>query len=270
MRYIILFLYFFALNGVEWNGVVYDDDSVAEMITVITTTSPIPSIPSTKFLYEAQKSLFRIPALAKCKKIIVFDAPRNLTFFYPQYKKNVQFLVNHDPYFSNTKLIFCPKWVHLCGTIKEAIQHVDTPFVFIHQHDLLLIRDFDLNGIVATIAANPSVKYVAVTNANNNDWYAPVEEGVEGVSFVPLCKVSGWSDQCHVTTVDYYTNFVLPQCDHTFMENVLQPALKKAVKERGFSDGWPPYGACVYGDLDDPAYIFHANGRKNLQFPLVK
>ena len=57
----------------EWNGKVYDDDTVAQMITVITTTNPIPSIPSIKHIYPAQVALFQIPAFTRCKKIIVFD-----------------------------------------------------------------------------------------------------------------------------------------------------------------------------------------------------
>ena len=58
---------------IEWNGKVYDDETVAQMITVITTTNPIPSIPSVKHIYPAQVALFQIPAFARCKKIIVFD-----------------------------------------------------------------------------------------------------------------------------------------------------------------------------------------------------
>src|SRR4051812_37553585 len=61
---------------VVWNGVTYDTETVAKLITVITSTSPVPSIPSTRHLYPAQASLFQIPAFALCKKIIVFDGIR--------------------------------------------------------------------------------------------------------------------------------------------------------------------------------------------------
>ena len=136
-------------EDVDYNGVVYDTETVAKLITVITTTSPIKSMPEPKHLYPSQQSLFRIPAFALCKKIIVFDGFRDgqmhLEETYNQYKRNIVHLTKTDPYFSNTELVFCSEWKHLTGAIYEAMKHVTTPFVFINQHDLEIIKDFDLN-----------------------------------------------------------------------------------------------------------------------------
>src|SRR5262249_50025118 len=149
---------------VVWDGVTYDDDTTAELITVIITTNPIHSIPYVRHLFSAQKSLSMIPALAKCKKIIVFDGIQpgfeDRKHDYKLYKKNVKKLTNHNPHFANTKLVFCPKWVHLSGAIREAFKYVTTPYVFIQQHDFDIIKEFDLNGLVATMAANPGIKHV--------------------------------------------------------------------------------------------------------------
>jgi hypothetical protein len=239
---------------------VYDDETVASLVTVITSTSPIPSMPSTKFLYEAQKSLFQVPALAKCKKIIVFDGIRKgqkqLAKKYAEYKRNVMQLVQEDPYFSNTELVFCSEWGHLAGTLKEALLHVDTPFLFIHQHDLVLLQGFDLNGVIASMEANPKIKYVAFgkrANTPNDFYHGPLDQEIEGISFVPLCRSCGWSDQCHAASADYYRFFVLPQCSYTFMESVLHPALKKMGREL--------FGTYLYGNLFDGPYIFHADAR---------
>lgn len=270
MKLVLFLLCCFSLNAVVFKGVDYDDDTVSKMITVITTTSPIPSMPSTKFLFGAQKSLFRIPALAKCKKIIVFDGLKEedeeLSNTYEKYKNNVRKLLKTTPYFMNTKLVFCPKWVHLCGTIRQALKHVETPYVFIHQHDLELIKDFDLNGVIASMEANPEIKYVAfIQNSilNEDPFFGPFQSGAKGVSFVPLCKTSGWTDQCHVASVEYYQTFVLPQCRYTFMECVLHPALKQAVQQNGFSGQWKLFGAFVYGRMRDGPYIYHTHARVN-------
>jgi hypothetical protein len=266
----ILFLFLFLSLEADvffFNGKTYDDDSVSHLITVITSTSPIPSMPSTEYLYEAQKSLFQVPALAKCKKIVVFDGlkDRRLLKQYNEYKKNVERLVKEDLYFANTTLIFCLKWGHLTGTIREAIRHVTTPYLFIHQHDLVLLRSFDLNGVVASMEANPRIKYVYLGRRPNtvDDFYhAPVDEGVEGISFIPLCQSSGWSDQCHITSVDYYKNFVLPRCGATFMESVLHPALKEAIRSFGM-EGREAFGTFLYGKLMDGPYILHTDGRNS-------
>ncbi len=247
-----------------------DDQKLSSMITVITTTNPIPSIPDTQILYRSQSSLFRIPVFAKCKKIIVFDgiqpAYENRQQDYETYKKNVVELSKTDEYFTNTELIFCDRWVHLAGAIREAIKHVKTPYLFIHQHDFVLRKDFDLRGIIATMEVNQNVKHVRLakfpTNTFAGQWEfdGPVEEMVEGAAFVPLCRTGGWSDNDHITRLEYYTDFVLPQCNHGAMEWSLHPALKNALLRQG-PHGHLPFGTYIYGHITDGGYIHHSDGR---------
>jgi hypothetical protein len=251
------------------DGVTYDDDTVAKLITVITTTNPIPSIPDVKHLYSCQKSLSSIPALAKCKKIIVFDGIQpnyeSRKEDYDEYKKRVTRLVKKDPYFSNTRLVFCPSWAHLSGAIQKAFRYVNTPYVLIQQHDFTIIKNFDINGIVATLAANPYVKHVKLeynpTNAHARWWNGPVDGVVDGTHFVPLTRIFGWSDVTHVTTAEYYKNFVLPQCDHGFMEHFLHPAFQRDIEKFGLTFAQQIYGTYLYGDIQDGGYIYHSDGR---------
>src|SRR3989338_3942168 len=245
-------------------------DDASSKITVITTTNPIPSIPDTRFLYHAQASLFRIPAFARCKKIIVFDglqpAFEKRAEDYEKYKQKVIELAKTDPYFSNTELIFCDKWVHLAGAMKEAIKHVATPYLFVHQHDFVLQKDFDLEAILATMDANPHVKHVRLakfpTNMYAAQWEfdAPVDQVIEGPAFVPLSRTGGWSDNDHITRLDYYKDFVLSRCGHGPMEWSLHPALKNAMLQQGWK-GHLPFGTYLLGNPADGGYIFHADGR---------
>ncbi len=245
------------------------NEAAAELITVITTTNPIPSIPTTKHIYPSQKSLFQIPAFALCKKIIVFDGI-NPWFTrreadYEQYKKNVIALTESDPYFANTELIFCDQWVHLAGAIAEAMKRVTTPFVFIHQHDFVLTRPFNVGGVITSMLLNPGIKHVRLHVGHNTAyagwWDGPVDEVVEGGSCVPLCRTFGWSDNDHIARTDYYLNFVLPMCQHGAMEWFLQPAIQQAVSEQGAS-GHAPFGTYLYGEIWDGGYIRHTDGRE--------
>jgi hypothetical protein len=256
-------------SEVFWNGKLYDDKTVAEMITVITTTNPIPSIPSTDHIYPSQVSLFRIPAFALCKKIIVFDGLQpgfeGRAADYDQYKKSIEFLTQVDPYFSNTELIYCEKWVHLAGAIKQAIERVTTPYVFIHQHDFLLVKDFDLNGVIATMEANENVKYVRLAlppfNYHWRPWNPPgADERIVGTAFVPLCRHFQWSDNDHVSPTSYYRDFVLPRCGHGPMENYLDPALSFLREEIG-DLCHPVFGTYLYGGMNDGGYLYHSDGR---------
>ena len=57
-------------SRIHMNGGYLDDERVAGLITVITSTSPIHALPSLRHIRPAQTSLFQVPALAKCRKII--------------------------------------------------------------------------------------------------------------------------------------------------------------------------------------------------------
>jgi hypothetical protein len=253
---------------ITYGGVVYDDQTVAKLVTVITSTSPIPSIPSVEHIYDAQESLFRIPALRLCKKIIVCDAvPENKkdrAAAYEQYKKNLMALTQADPIFSNTELIFSPTWGHLSGTLKEAMKKVTTPFIFVHQHDLIIKKDFDLNRAVATLVANPRIKYIHFSTTVNSDtsWNGPVDGRVLGTHFVPLTRSFGWSDRTHLASSHYYRKTVLPRCDHCFMEDVMRPYVQNAIARYG-RPAHGQLGVYLYGDLTDGAYIEHTDGRNN-------
>lgn len=253
------------------NGQYYDHETVSKLITIITTTNPIPSIPDTQILQRSQASLFRIPALARCKKIIVFDGIQpgfeERSADYELYKENVRTLTQKNPQFYNTQLVFCPNWVHLSGAISEAIKHVKTPFVFIHQHDFVLQKEFDLNGCVATMMANPHIKHLrfnrGVTNrAFEVEWDGEIDQVINGVAFVPLCRTFGWSDNDHLARTDYYTDFVLPKCGCCPMEHVLQPELKKALAEEGKEGGHAPFGTYLYGTPSHGGYFHHLDGRE--------
>lgn len=257
-----LFFFFFSIlcaSEVSWNGKLYDDKAVAELITVITSTNPIPSIPSTKYIREAQESLLRIPALARCKKIIVFDGIppgfESRKDDYEEYKRRV------EQEFPNTELVFCKEWLHLAGALDEAVKHVTTPYIFMHQHDIVLIKDFDLNGLIATMEANDGIQHVLLSTGTNN-YGTSADAYVEGTTFVPLSRHFTWSDMTHVTRASYYREFVLPLCRHRrgFMEWTLNGALEQARKEIGTA-GHLPFGTYLYGNLQDGYYTRHTDGR---------
>ena len=246
---------------------------LAEFITVVTTTNPIPSIPSTKIIYATQKSLFRIAAFKHCKKLIVFDGVQpqfsSRASDYEQYKRNIAHHARTDSYFANTDLVFCSDWVGLAGAIRTAFEHVTTPFIFIHQHDFFLVKNFDLRGVIATMLVNENVKHVRLGAGPTNtyfrmhDWH--IDEVIEGPYYVPLSRTFGWSDNDHVTTLDYYLNFVLPRCHRprVFIEHVLNPALRQSIRQYG-PDGHKPFGTYFYGAPTDGDYIHHIDGRERV------
>lgn len=253
------------------NGQVINDITAARLITVINSTSPIKSMPSLKHIYSSQSSLFKNPTLARCKKIISFDGMRpefeQRRNDYAIYKGLIQAMTYTDPYFRNVELVFCKEWGHLTGTVKAAIEKVTTPFVFLFQHDDILQKDFDLNGCIASMLKNPKIKYIHLTrgfNFENACWFDPLDTHVEGGSLIPLTRAFGWSDYAHVATVDYYKNFILPQCGHHFMEVFISHKFRAEIENKTMEEMekiHSKYGSYLYGNIEDGNYIFHTDGR---------
>jgi hypothetical protein len=141
---------------------------------------------------------------------------------------------------------------------------VQTPYIFIHQHDLILVKDFDLNGLIATMEANSNIKHVRLAlPCTNRHWlYSPpaVDEVIVGPCFVPLTRHFIWSDNDHVSTAEYYREFILPQCGHGPMEHYIDVLFREAM---GKIDTvcHPVFGTYLYGNLDDGGYLSHSDGR---------
>jgi hypothetical protein len=255
---------------------IFSDKQAASKITFITTTNPIQSIPSTEIIYESMKSFYQVPALRKCKKIIVFDGIQpgfeNREKDYEQYKKNILELTKTSPYFANTELVFCPSWHHLSGAIKLALEQVDTPFIFVHQHDFLLRKKIKLNELLTSMSQNQNIKYVRLNQGSNvphrkgefhHLYDGDVDNVVEGGTLAPLTRNFGWSDNDHFARTDYYRDFVLPRCGFGAMECYLHPLLKESLTKNGPDDGHKPFGTYIYGGLKDGKYIKHLDGRNS-------
>lgn len=255
-----------------------DDHKAAELITVITTTHPICTVPSDEYLYLAQASLFINSTLAKSKKIIVFDgiAPgfKDRRSNYDLYKKKIKNLQKTDPIFANTKLLFCKEWIQLSGTIRLALKQVTTPFVFIHQHDMCFTKKFNLNACLSSMLMNKNIKWIhfsgkfhsSLIGDIQSSCFGPADNYVEGNSFIPLTRVYGWSDHAHIAHVDYYHHFIMPMCKNNYMEDYVHRNFKKALLNKNQSEINAihlKFGTYLYGDLEDGCFFYHMNGRAN-------
>ena len=245
----------------------FSSDSLANKLTLITSTSAIPSNPSTQMLEITQKSLNRIPEFKDCPRIIVFDGvPGHLVKRkepYEIYKKNVIELTKTDPDFANTKLIFCQEHKHLALALKEAMEHVTTPFVFVHQHDFKIIKPIDVVGLIRSMEENPNLKHVRLNRRHvmSTKWDGRVDNVVEGPSYVPLTRTWGWSDNDHFSPKKYYDDFIFPKIKRKRpMEKVIHPMQRRA--ERKNRENHKIFGTYIYGELGNKPIIAHLDGKR--------
>jgi len=268
MKYSIALRFFFSLMPVLILCSFTDDASFTEeeleligKVTFITTTSPIPSNPSTEMLEETQKTWLRVPALRKCKKIIVFDgvAPpqRYRSLAYAVFIKNCQKLIEENPHFAHTKLVINQKYKYIANSLREAIKQVDTPYVLVHQHDFCLNKPFDFFNLVRSMDRNAHLKMIRFNKFSNlpNHWDGQIDDHIEGGALVPLMRTFGWSDNDHFARTDYYTGFVLPRVTWDgAMEWFLHDVEDIKANHKN-------YGCYLYGHYNEGPYLYHIDGK---------
>ncbi|MCB1108813.1 MAG: hypothetical protein KDK44_04080 [Chlamydiia bacterium] len=250
-------------------------NSLADKLTLITSTSVIPSHPSTQMLEITQKSLNLIPEFKDCPRIIVFDGipshQMNRSTAYEAYKQNVIELAKTNTDFANTKLIFCKEHKHLALALKEAMAQVTTPFVFVHQHDFKIIKPIDAIGLIRSMEDNPNLKHVRLNRRQvmATKWDGKVDNVIEGPSYVPLSRTWGWSDNDHFCPKKYYDEFIFSKIKRKKpMEKVIQPLQRRA--ERRNRANHKIFGTYIYGNLGDSPIIAHLDGKRWRDKPHLK
>eukprot|EP00667_Euglena_gracilis_P019668 EG_transcript_21107 len=216
------------------------DLPLGERLSVVIVSSPTRSNPATDMLQEVVASLALGPGLAACPKVVVFDgyrvndaaAARNGCWRgglistahverYERYIDDVRRLGEHDPAFANTQLLVLDQRLGFAFALERALALVATRYLMVVQHDRKLAKPVDVAAIVDVLETVPDIKYVGLTITQTVDhlhkmrsrfprqlldlsWCTPRE--VCGLVLSPLLQ---WYDSTHVTTVQYYRDFVL-------------------------------------------------------------
>lgn len=258
-------------------------ESVSDLLTVILTTSPTPSAPSTELLDSILGS-FReyCPSLLSCRVVVVFDtydriAPVNRlkkgsvtaegAKNFPIYKENVEKLVLKEfgagdgmvpipteggraefgspgtPAYPNfttftvrrtedgrVTLIEPVERLGFGLAVRSALRLVETPYVWIQQHDWRLDASIPVESIVQVMAASneevpvryvclPSVRMLGYANSAHITPFPAMREltatfkrdfktsSHENIHLTPLFF---WHDKTHIASTEHYLERVFP------------------------------------------------------------
>lgn len=241
---------------------------LSKKVTIITTCNPCPTYPRTIYLQISQFGMYKhLPQFFSIPKIIVCDGLRNPADkdAYDGYKENLRKLVANNPQFQNTTLVFCEEWKCLVGAVKEAMEHVETEYVYLHQDDFDLTLPVDLEGLINAMDLNHNIKMVRLNQSQNPAGFglgrgteSYVDDYVLGGSEFPLLRTSIWSDNDHIARSDYYRDFIFPIFgdEKTYMEARLMH-LGLLAYQQDPEEYSRIYGAYLYGTYNEGPFLFH-------------
>lgn len=299
---------------------------ISEALTVIITTSPTPSAPSTELLDTILASFHEhCPLLLKCNVVVVLDtydriAPANRlkkgcvtaegAQNFPAYKDNVKRLVLREfaGLESSEKLSlleedgeaeygspciatnFTALKIRRTGdkrvvfiepserlgfglAVRSALRLVETPYVWVQQHDWNLIASIPIQSIVEVMAESDSseeapVKYVCLPSPRMLGYadsghvrpFASLRESTAILKrdfsvasrshTIPLTPLFFWHDKTHIASTEHYLNRVFPSrlamARGAFIEDHIGQRARNQMKE-GLFKKWACWLYCPDG-----------------------
>ena len=217
------------------------EPQLAADLTIIVTTSPTNSNPSTRLTAAVVRSLALVDGLAACPKTIVCDgyicaAKRNYkkgridasdVAAYEQYQRNLVELIATEPAFVDTRLLVLEKRHGFAFAVRRALETVTTRFVLVVQHDRMITRPFDMKSVLQAFDAVPGVKYIAFQTRQTVEGAHEVRvrsraNGKHVVFPPPVALATGdpahslspmafWYDSTHVCETTHYREFVFQE-----------------------------------------------------------
>ena len=262
----------------------------ADRLTVLITTSPAYTHPSTCLLDQVLATFAEVPYLIECRTIIICDGYRiteELRFKkgrvteeqalrYEEYKTRLKaHVAENNPLYTNTTILELPQRVGFGFALQKAMPMVTTPYVMVVQHDRSFIKPFDLLGILSSMEAHPIMRYVLMPMASTMNYHkrmdtkfrlrnvlAGREVSHEGRCFLPLCQ---FYDSTHIAHVDFYEDFVFGQRmipPNGFIEDRVGQLQVRDIRENGM-EAHAKYGTYLFGDGFE-YLVQHLDGRDTL------
>ncbi len=188
-------------------------------ITIVLSTSPMPSHPSTAFIDEVVDSIYKfLFRYEKAKIIITCDGTSKRNDNYEMFILGLEENTDNKDIALSKARVWASDW-----QFRFAIEHVDTEFVFLVQHDLSFLRYVDIAKVLEDMRNNPELKHVRFNKRLNTRKRGDYNLGKARVDAnYKYISTPQWSDQNHICTVDYFKNEILTRVNRGFMEHTMR------------------------------------------------
>lgn len=192
----------------DLGAVVGSTEDLADLITVLVPTSPIPSHPSTAIIEETLDSL-EVAGLGDCETIVMADGVRaeqeHRRGEYEHYLRALLWDLNHGR--RNALPLVFDEHLHQAEMTRRALAEVRTPLVLFVEHDTPLVGEIPWWKMADAILASPCeadvirLHHEAQVLEPHRYLMVARREVIRGV---PMQRTAQWSQRPHLASASWY------------------------------------------------------------------
>ncbi|MFC9432716.1 hypothetical protein [Nocardia sp. NPDC057030] len=236
-------------------------------ITVMVSTSPIPSHPDTAIIDETIASVRA--QLPDSEIVLMHDGVRpdqqHRRADYETYIQRVLWSADHQ--WRNVLPLIFDDHLHQAGCTIRALEHVRTPLLLFIEGDTPLTGEIPWAAISDTIVHGDAnvVRFSHEAHILDVHRYLTLDADPQTVRGVPMTRTIQWSQRPHLASVAWYRN-TLDRHFRTgttdFIEEVFHGRLIEAHRRDG-DMGWLTWRTWLYTPPGDIKRSYHLDGRNH-------
>lgn len=243
--------------------------SLANTVTVLMPTSPIPTHPSTELIESSIARIRAYPELAHAEIILMIDGVRaeqeSRLADYEEYKRRLIELCNHDPRFRGCLPLVFDRHKHQAGMTIEALNYVRTPLVFFVEHDTFPMGDIPFDEIAGAMVKHgvPVVRFHIFEQvlSEHQPLYDAERHEIDGV---PFLRTRQWSQRPHLAQAWWYRRLLgehFSANDCTMIEDCVHGPIQESP--------WDKYQVRIYAPVGSLLRSGTVDGRQgDPKFPM--
>lgn len=224
-----------------------------ERITVIVTSSPIPSHPDTSILDQTIASIRE--QLPNSEIIIALDGVRpeqnEMRHNYDLYVRSVVWKCNWE--WENVLPMVADEWGHQANTTRKALTLVETDNILFMEHDTPLVGDIPWLAIVDQIengTAN-AIRLHQDVDINHEHQHLMLDPKPTVIDGLPLRRTAAWWQRPHVASADFYRKMI---------DSFFHPDSRTMIEDRIYGPMWVDCTSSKRGWNDWRVWIYQPEG----------
>lgn len=242
-------------------GVVPADPSPDDLVTVVVSTSPIPSHPDTAVIDETLASIRA--QLPRAEVLIAVDGVRpeqvDRCDDYGEYTRRLLWSANNE--WANVLPLVMPEWLHQARSTARVLECVETPLVLFVEHDTPLVGNVPWAELCEVVLSGDANAVRLHHGASVLPDHRHLFRGVAKMRGVPLRQTCAWWQRPHLASTGFYRSRIVPlfgEGARSMIEDVVYGVMSDACEEPG---GWDEWRVFVYSPPGDMKRSGHLDGR---------